>query len=237
MKKIFTLVFCVLAAFTASAQIEIVKDGKVVKDGETIEFFATEDNFGTEEEPWYFVTCSPTEPMIVNKGAKDANVNVLVEKENASDEFSWCILNSCKPFSGASMSQSFSLKAGAKEGLQLHAEGYEAGQYTSRVVHVTVSANGQTQKITIKYTYAKDPTGIESTQADRVAVANKQLSYSFSSNADRQLNVYGVSGRLVKSESLSQNGVVALNDLHRGVYIYEITANGKRTSAHKFVIK
>ena len=237
MKKIFTLVFCVLAAFTASAQIEIVKDGKVVKDGETIEFFATEDNFGTEEEPWYFVTCSPTEPMIVNKGAKDANVNVLVEKEDASDKFSWCMLGSCQDLEKPSMSKSFSLKAGAKEGLQLHAEGFEQGQYTSKVAYVTVTANGKTQKITIKYTYAKDATGIESTQEDRVAVSNKQLSYSFSSNADRQLNVYGVSGRLVKSESLSQNGVVALNELQRGVYIYEITANGKRTSAHKFVIK
>ena len=233
MKKIFTLVFCALAAITASAQIEIVKDGKVVKDGETIEFHAT----ALELAPGFtIIECAPNEPALVNKGASAANVTVRVEKENEKDAFSWCILGSCKPMTGASMSQSFSLQPGAKENLQLHAEGFNFGEYKTNVAHVSVTSNGQTQKITIKYIYS-ETAGIENARVDQISIANNQLYYNFANNAVHQLNIYGVSGRMVKSENLSQNGSIALNELHRGVYIYEITTNGKRTAAHKFVLK
>ena len=236
MKKIFTLLFSALVALTTTAQIEITKDGKVVKDGDTIEFFAEEFDFG--EYGGSMVDCAPSQPMIENKGA-DTKVTITVEKADAqNDKFTWCMAmtGTCTSIDGPSKTISGKFAKGHKEGLALHAD-FKIGEYNTYTAYVTVKANGQSQKFTIKFIYSKDATGIESTQADQVTVSNKQLSYSFSNNADRQLNVYGVSGRLVKSEALSQNGVVALNDLHRGVYIYEITANGKRTSTHKFVIK
>ena len=238
MKKIFTLLFSALVALTSTAQIEITKDGKVVKDGDTIEFFAEEFDFG-EGIP-VMVDCAPNEPMVENKGAATP-ITITVEKADPTkDQLTWCMAmtGTCAPIDGPSKTISGNFDAGHKEGLALHAGEFTQGEYKTYTAYVTVKANGQTQKFTIKFIYDKEhATGIESTQADRVSVANKQLTYNFSSNADRQLNVYGVSGRLVKSEVLSQNGVVALNDLHRGVYIYEITADGKRTSAHKFVIK
>ena len=238
MKKIFTLVFCVLAAFTANAQVEILDNDKTVANGSTFEVLGHSDNFGTEEEPFYMVSFEH-DPFIINKGNSKTNVTVTVTKTNADDILSWCYGGTCLPFSGTSLTQKITLNAGQKESLQLHPDEFSIDATQARTISVKleVSANGKKENYTINYVYNPNATGIESTQADRVAVANKQLSYNFSNNADRQLNVYGVSGRLVKSEALSQNGVVALTDLHRGVYIYEITANGKRTSTHKFVIK
>ena len=55
--------------------------------------------------------------------------------------------------------------------------------------------------------------------------------------ANRQLNIYNVTGSLVKSVSLETEGTVAINSLNKGVYIYEVKENGKRIAAHKCVIR
>ena len=79
--------------------------------------------------------------------------------------------------------------------------------------------------------------GITEEHFAKISIANKTLSYNFNDNTDRTLNLYGVSGKLIKSATLAQQGSLTLNDLHHGVYIYEMLTNGKRTAAHKFVIR
>ena len=240
MKKIFTLVVCALMAFSANAQIQITKDGKEIKDGETIEFFAEEIEL-VPGSGYFLPECSPSEPYIINKGAA-TNVNILVEKADPkTDQLTWCMsmTGTCAPITGASSKFSGTFPAGHKEALDLHAGMFDLGIYKTYTAKVTVSANGKSTKFTIKFIYDKEhATGIESTHAaNEVSVNNNVLSYNFGSNADRQLNVYGVSGRLVKSSELAQHGNISLAGLHRGVYIYEIVANGKRVAAHKFVVK
>ena len=233
MKKIFTLVFSALIALTASAQIEITKDGKVIKEGETVEFFADEIVLSPD---FAIIECAPHEPTIKNISNNDVQVNILVEKLSKEDQLTVCSFGACDIIMGMSGSKSGTIKAGKSENMEVHAGQFEKGQYKSYNAKVTVTCGSFKLSFFEKFTYA-DPTGIESTHADKVTVNNKQLSYSFANNATHSLNIYGVSGRLVKSTELAQNGTVALNDLHRGVYIYEILTDGKRTAAHKFVVR
>lgn len=233
MKKLFTLIFCVLATVTASAQIEILKDGKVVKEGETIEFFAEEQDWG-----FVYVECAPHEPVIKNLTDKDLQVTILVEKVNPEDQLTICSFGGCQGVSGNSASKTGTIPANSSVMAEIHAGTYTAGEYKTYNAKVTVSCGSFKQTFFEKFIYDKEhATGIEDAQADQVTVGNNQLSYNFSGQADRQLNIYGVSGRLVKSEGLAQQGTVSLGNLHRGVYIYEIVANGKRSGAHKFVVK
>lgn len=238
MKKFFTLVFCVLATISAKAQIEILNQGKAAADGSTIEVFAHETNMGDDDNPYYTVEFGK-DLFVSNKGTHPAEVTLTVTKTNADDDFSWCIGGSCKPFLDMSLTQTIKMEGNTKEDLQLHPESFnwEIGKEKSVVAKLEVSANGKTLNFSIHFIYKPLPTGIEAQQKDQISVANKQLSYNFSNSAARSLNIYGVSGRLVKSAKLAQNGTVGLNDLQHGVYIYEVLANGKRTATHKFVIR
>ena len=153
MKRLFLLFYSLFIGLSLCAQIEIVKDGKVIKDGDTIEFYATEENFGTIEDPFYFVTCSPTEPMIVNKGDKSADVSVEIVKDNENDQFSWCMLGVCRPVVSKSTKLSFSLNGGSEEGLNLHAEGFEYGMHKTLSAHVIVCCGDLQIKFRICYKY------------------------------------------------------------------------------------
>ena len=241
MKKIFTLVFCVLAAFNANAQIEITKGGEILKDGNTAEFYAKEELFTPD---FGVASCDPQEPTIKNTGSSLVKVDITVKQEK-ENTFMWCMgvdekgnpgIGTCLPIAGLSETKRVNLPAGKEVNLDLHWLDIMFKEYKTDVATVTVSANGKSQTIKMKFIYS-DPTGIESLNNDQMRVANKQFTYNFSSNADRVLNVYGVSGRMVKSATLAQNGSVSLNDLQHGVYIYEVQTNGKRTATHKFVVR
>ena len=236
MKKIFTLLCCAVMAFTASAQIEILKADKktVMNNGETIEFSVE----SVELFPGYSVLeAKPQAPYFVNKSNKEVEISVLVTKEDPNNKnLSWCMSGACSPITGPALTKTAKIAAGDTLGLDLHAENFIVGEYKTVSARVNVKTGVFSQDLNIKFVYA-DPTGIEAQNADKITVANKQLSYSFSNSADRVLNIYGVSGRLVKTAALAQNGNVALNDLHRGVYIYEVLTDGKRTAAHKFVVR
>ena len=91
---------------------------------------------------------------------------------------------------------------------------------------------------TITVNFNNDPTSINSLDANtNVYFSGNEFSYHFNDVANRQLNIYNVTGSLVKSVSLETEGTVAINNLNKGVYIYEVKENGKRIAAHKCVIR
>lgn len=236
MKKIFTLLCCAVMAFTATAQIEILQADKktVVKEGETIEIKPEENElfpgFSTVEY-------DGNAPYIVYKGEGSTDLTVTVTKKNPADkELSWCLGTSCAQMTNFTETRKVSGRTKADTtGLALHVK-FENNQYKTVSVEVNVKAGDFTQKFYIDFVYA-EAAGIEAQQADQITIANKQLSYNFNNGAEHILNIYGVSGRLVKTATLAQHGNVALNDLQHGVYIYEVLTDGKRTAAHKFVIR
>lgn len=236
MKKIFTLMICAVFAIAAKAQVEFIHNGEVVADGATIEFHAEVLDLGGG---FIILECAPNEPFVKNAGGSDANVTVTVEKTKPeSDKLTWCgITSSCMPISGDSETRSATIAAGAQSPLALHAD-FEEGEYATYTAKVTAKAGLSAAKtIYIKFVYA-DAAGIEENAvADKVSINGKNLNYSFGTAAQRTLNVYGVSGRLMKSVKLGQNGSVSLNALPNGVYIYEVKQNGKRAQAHKFILR
>lgn len=236
MKKIITLFFCALAAFTAKAQVEFIHNGEVVEDGATIEFHAEIQDFGGG---LMFVECAPDEPFVKNVGASDTKIIVTVEKlQPETDKFTWCgITSSCSPMKDSKEVREGTLAAGAQSALALHAD-FEEGTYTTYTAKVTVKAGlTSSRTIYIKFIYGETDGIDATTMTDKVNVSGKTLSFDFANDAQRTLNIYGVSGRLVKSVKVGQNGNIALHSLPRGIYIYEVKVNGKRSQTHKFVIR
>ena len=94
-----------------------------------------------------------------------------------------------------------------------------------------------TKTITVEIDY--DPTvSIDDVNAEKsVFVAGNQVVYSFDAPAARQLNVYSVTGALVKQEVLESAGTVSLNALGKGIYLYEVVENGERVAARKCVVR
>ena len=84
----------------------------------------------------------------------------------------------------------------------------------------------------------EDHTGIENAEAGhRVNFTNNALTYSFNTVAPRSLQVYAADGRLVRSAALSSaKGSLNLNGLPQGVYVYNLTENGKTVKSQKVVL-
>jgi hypothetical protein len=234
MKKIFTLLLFIFTTFAANAQVEFIHNGKVVEEGATIEFKAEVLDFGGG---FTMVTCEPNEPFVKNTGSSTASVTVKVEKTDPdNDQLTWCgITSSCMPIKGASESRRCTLGAGEQSALALHGT-FTDGVYATYTAKVTASVSGSERTIYIKFVY-DDEANIESTVADMVKVNGNTIHYNFASNGNRTLNVYGVSGRLMKSVKIGQNGTLSLQGLQRGAYIYEVKLNGQRQQAHKFILR
>ena len=105
------------------------------------------------------------------------------------------------------------------------------------VVRYELTYGDVTKTVTAEINY--DPTvsiaDVDATKS--VFVANNQVVYSFDAPAARQLNVYSVTGALVKQEVLETAGTVSLNALGKGIYLYEVVENGERVAARKCVVR
>ncbi len=105
------------------------------------------------------------------------------------------------------------------------------------VVRFELSYGDVTKTVTAEINYDAS-VSIDDVNAEKsVFVAGNQVVYSFDVPAARQLNVYSVTGALVKQEVLETAGTVSLNALGKGIYLYEVVENGERVAAHKCVVR
>ncbi len=91
--------------------------------------------------------------------------------------------------------------------------------------------------VTVKFEYDSTSSINSLNTNSNISLVGNELTYNFDNAATRQLNIYNVTGSLVKSEALETSGTVVLNNMNKGVYIYEVIENGKRIAAHKCVIR
>ena len=155
MKRFVILFLGIFLCMCLNAQILVIKDGKEVKNGSTLFFYAEEIELSPN---FTLVDCSPSEPIIINKGTTPKEVSILVEKDNEEDELTWCMLGSCNVVSGKSASEYFNLEAGEKVNLELHASIFNLGEYRTQIAHVTISSDNVKLKFDIHYIYFKTPT-------------------------------------------------------------------------------
>lgn len=238
MKKIFTLCCCALfGAAMAHAQLQVTCNGKEVADGEVLTFYAALDDFGD------MIAGPAMDPTFKNTTDTDYDLTVTVKtSENANNGgLNWCgITPMCQDIKGGLETRTGKLKVkGFGLSMQLHGV-FKEGDFKTYEATVTVY-KGSELLISFKEVFiydGEDHTGIENAEAGhRVNFTNNALTYSFNTVAPRCLQVYAADGRLVRSAALSSaKGNLSLNDLPQGVYVYNLTENGKTVKSQKVVL-
>lgn len=236
MKKIFTLFLLAIGfAFQASAQIEFTHEDKVIPDGSEFNVYAHTEDFGFMK----LIEYAGNDPYIKNTGSKATTISVTIKKEDPNDAVNWCgVTGQCAFIPAGTKSSSRSAKVNAGESIFLGAHyTFDEGDYKTVRLEVTASGGGVSRTIYMNIIYA-ETAGIDGTQAENaVKLAGKQLNYNFSDNTERTISVYSTTGRLMKQENVQKSGSLSLVGLHKGVYLYAVTENGRRVATHKFILK
>lgn len=245
---IVTLAFCVMGA--NAQNLEFVRNGQVVPDSTTID--VTEPiGAGTMEMKM------DAEIFVNNPGTEDVGailtISVLEGESIAFCGFDNDIIGQCvnvelnspitKPLKDGVMQPEKTIKAGESIDPELHTmsmvETYTPLTFKTSFVSTVkyeLSYGSTTKTVTVNFNY--DAAGINSVNANaNIFQAGNELNYSFDKAGTHQLNIYNVTGSLVKKQTLDTAGTVVLNSLNKGVYIYEVIENGKRIAAHKCVIR
>ena len=245
----FTLFAAMLLSYGVSfAQtVEFVRNGEVLADGTTIKVSEIHDSEMSPE-------------VLVRNSSGEEVVTVLKITTVKKGEVGFCgycgFGTECVNVGeGQPVARGVNLSAGETVDPAIHWQGvrgenpivdaivkYELKtggvlEYNKDTGTISVVDEGNTVS-TITVNFNNDPTSINSLDANaNVYFSGNEFSYHFNDVANRQLNIYNVTGSLVKSVSLETEGTVAINNLNKGVYIYEVKENGKRLAAHKCVIR
>jgi hypothetical protein len=122
----------------------------------------------------------------------------------------------------------------------IEAMGFESTTFFFEVEY-KLTYNGQEQKINV--VLSSNPVAIHAPEASTDASVLYQdekavLKYHFSSAGERQVQIYNFTGsKIAKIELNGDNGIVPLPGLSKGIYLYDITKNGKVVSSGKYIVK
>lgn len=241
MKKITLIAALAFGAMGINAQeLNFVREGNVVPDGTVLEVTTPKDKGGGFGE-------MNAELFVQNPGSDDVKAELTISVLEG-EGIAYChfmdgmmgtcmVVNKDKP-----LARTRTMKAGETHDPEVHnlvpfKLDDEKFKFNSTVEFKLVYG-GTTKKVTVKYNYNPGGSSISSVYGENnVYVADNALQYAFDKAANRSLNIYSITGSLVKSEVLDNAGSVALDNLNKGVYLYEIMENGKRIAAHKCVIR
>lgn len=255
MKRILPLILLLVCGFTSlNAQIRVFKDMKCtqeIKDGDRITFLtAEEDPFGSGDH----MMGSDAPYFAPSDFATSTNFEVsitLMATDGTQYRANWCGVGlSCGDVKGTSDLRTWKTNGsklgdfympGSGDNMQLHLY-FTPGAKGNVTVKVDVTCDGD-PVLTFYEMYYYDGTAVPASIANAnsdnaLRFSGNSFNYSFDTTAPRTFKVFGVDGKLVKSEALStQNGTLNMDGLNRGAYIYQLTENGKRTKSGKFIVK
>ena len=234
MRKFTFLAALAFVAGGANAQIEFVHNDEIVEDGATV--VITELHALSET---YFQVKSDV--MLKNTGteAVEYTLSVTTLKNSAALQFSCCGYGTCQ-FLEIGMPRTYSSTIGPGEEFDPQVDiqnPWNPADAVQATLRYELTYGDVTKTVTAEVNY--DPTvSIDDVNAEKsVFVAGNQVVYSFDAPAARQLNVYSVTGALVKQEALESAGMVSLQALGKGIYLYEVVENGERVAARKCVVR
>ena len=233
MRKFTFLAALAFVAGGAGAQsVDFVHNDEIVVDGATVDVTELYNLSGD----YYYLN-----PEVNLRNTGEEAVDFTVSVTNVEGELlAFCgIDGSCvAPMPGVPVEKSGTIHPNETIDLDVHTMAFwnpaEAG-YSKVSYELTYGDVMKTVTAVVDY----DPTvSIDDVNAAKsVFVAGNQVVYSFDAPAARQLNVYSVTGALVKQEALESAGTVSLNALGKGIYLYEVVENGERVAAHKCVVR
>ena len=234
MRKFTLLVALLLScAFTFAQSIEFTREGSVVASGSAVTV--------TEINP--DKRAMDPELLVVNNGQEALAVTLKVTTMRVTGGFiGFCgfeegEFGNCIPVNvGTPVSKTMTLAAGASKNPDVELQ-TPKDDVDGEVMLELIVGDNVINTITVNFLRGSY-NSINSLDANtNVYFSGNEFSYHFNDVANRQLNIYNVTGSLVKSVSLETEGTVAINSLNKGVYIYEVQENGKRIAAHKCVIR
>lgn len=223
MKKIFTSMLLMAAAFAASAQNFTVTafDGtRTLKDGDVIECGYEEGLFGLTWDPAIEVLCNKNLTLTVTANAP------------AGNKIQFCgITGSCAMLSGTPETRSNAYSEGDKVPMQLD---IMSGNIVYPV-DATLKITDGTETVNITVTFspeAQEELSIADVAADGVKIALKGRTLNYNADSATDLTLYTISGQSAISRHISGHGSLSLTNLPAGVYIYRA---GKKTG--KFILR
>lgn len=239
MKKIFTLSIISILALCANAQkLSWECDGKAVANGSSVVSTAVENTVyipGIVEN--HFL-----KPELLLLSDTEGQVVITAEYVNGPT-ISVCP-NSCTTLNGDNTKFTFeplAVAANGKTDMAIHAALSSATEIATAVVKVSVMYVDQpetTISVTLKMTNDPSEAGVSAVKASHsINVANGTLNYAFANAAQRTINLYAMSGQMVKSISTAKaSGAVELAGLRTGIYLYRVVENGK-TLCGKLIVR
>ena len=239
MKKIFTLSIISILALCANAQkLSWECDGKAVANGSSVVSTAVENEViipGKLE----FHNLKP-ELLLLS----DTEGQVVITAEYVSGPTISVCPNVCANLDGDNTKYTFDpleVSANGKADMTIHAELSSATEIATAVVKVSAMYVDQpetTISVTLKMTNDPSEAGVSAVKASHsINVANGTLNYAFANAAGRTINLYAMSGQMVKSISTAKaSGAVELAGLRNGIYLYRVVENGK-TLCGKLIVR
>ena len=238
MKKIFTLSIISILALCANAQkLSWECDGKAVANGSSVVSTAVENAVipGYRE----FHNLKP-ELLLLS----DTEGQVVITAEYVSGPTISVCPNVCANLDGDNTKYTFDpleVSANGKADMTIHAELSSATEIATAVVKVSAMYVDQpetTISVTLKMTNDPSEAGVSAVMASHsINVANGTLNYAFANAAQRTINLYAMSGQMVKSISTAKaSGAVELAGLRNGIYLYRVVENGK-TLCGKLIVR
>ena len=239
MKKIFTLSIISILALCANAQkLSWECDGKAVANGSSVVSTAVENTVyipGIVEN--HFLK---PELLLLS----DTEGQVVITAEYVSGPMISVCPNVCANLDGDNTKYTFDpleVSANGKTDMAIHAALSSATEIATAVVKVSVMYVDQpetTISVTLKMTNDPSEAGVSAVMASHsINVANGTLNYAFANAAQRTINLYAMSGQMVKSISTAKaSGAVELAGLRTGIYLYRVVENGK-TLCGKLIVR
>ena len=238
MKKIFTLSIISILALCANAQkLSWECDGKAVANGSSVVSTAVENAVipGYRE----FHNLKP-ELLLLS----DTEGQVVITAEYVSGPTISVCPNVCANLDGDNTKYTFDpleVSANGKADMTIHAALSSATEIATAVVKVSAMYVDQpetTISVTLKMTNDPSEAGVSAVKASHsINVANGTLNYAFANAAQRTINLYAMSGQMVKSISTAKaSGAVELAGLRNGIYLYRVVENGK-TLCGKLIVR
>lgn len=239
MKKIFTLSIISILALCANAQkLSWECDGKAVANGSSVVSTAVENEViipGKLE----FHNLKP-ELLLLS----DTEGQVVITAEYVSGPMISVCPNVCANLDGDNTKYTFDpleVSANGKADMTIHAALSSATEIATAVVKVSAMYVDQpetTISVTLKMTNDPSEAGVSAVKASHsINVANGTLNYAFANAAQRTINLYAMSGQMVKSISTAKaSGAVELAGLRNGIYLYRVVENGK-TLCGKLIVR
>lgn len=237
-----------MAAFsTANAQVVVSFDDQEIGDGDVLTFYTSNDS------EWEVFECGDhMKPFIkLAEGATNKKITVTVEVSEAAAAgqfFTWCgITNMCTNIKQTKETRSAEVNALLGTSLQLHPLMVTEGQYFDETVKVTVQCGMQSMTFTERFVYSEETmnkgmeyTGIDNpmTGKGNVVFNGNALTYNFTHNAARKVQLFGIDGKLVKNVAVSgTDGSLNLNGMPKGVYVFSVKEGNKQLQSGKIVLK